>query len=80
MTIFSTRFGKSGYLKEALLEAILISMVGMVSSVTIPFIIPFTLKSPVVSTLSKSLEYVSGTKARKSLKVEPGFSNVISTS
>ena len=53
--MFSTRFGRSANLKDALSDRILISKVGMVSSVTFPLITPFTLKFPVVFTLSKFL-------------------------
>ena len=80
IAIFSTRFGKSGYLKDALLELILISKCGIVVSLFTPLIFPFTLKFPVVATFSMFLEYSLGITARKSLKSEPGFSKEISIS
>ena len=56
MFILSTRFGRLGYLNEALFDTIFISTVGMVVSDIKPLIIPSTLKSPEVSTPSKFLE------------------------
>ena len=53
--MFSTRLGSSANLKEALSDSILISNIGMVVSVDWPLIIPFILKLPLVSTLSKFL-------------------------
>ena len=52
--IFSTDFGKSGYLNEALFEAIEISNFGIVVSEYNPLAKPPTVKSPVVLILSKS--------------------------
>ena len=72
--------GKSGYLKAAFFEVMLISKVGIVSSVTRPLIVPLTLKFPVVSMLLMFLVYAAGNNAKKSLKELFVFSKVISTS
>ena len=42
MLMFSTLFGKSGYLKEALFETTLMSIFGMRSALEIPLISPET--------------------------------------
>ena len=76
ITIFSTDFGKSGYLKEALLEAISKLNFGIVVSVSIPFAKPETVKSPVVFTLAKFPAYASGITPKKFLNEEVGVLKV----
>ena len=80
ITISLTLLGISGYLKDALLERIFISIVGIVSSDSNPLIIPLTVKFPVVLTFSIFLEYVLGIIARKSLNEDSGFLKLMSMS
>ena len=70
--MFLTDFGKSLYLKEALLDNISILKVGTVVSVKSPFTFPFTSNFPVVSTPSKLPAYAAGIKPKKFLKSEDG--------
>ena len=56
ITIFFTDFGKLGYWKDALLEAIFTSKAGIVISVKFPLTFPLTENCPVVFTLSISPE------------------------
>ena len=51
ITIFSTDFGRSGYLNEALFDAMARLNLGIVLSLYNPFAKPDTLKSPVVFTV-----------------------------
>ena len=75
ITIFCTDFGRFGYLKDALFEAISILNLGTEVLEYKPFATPVTVKSPLVFTSFRLLEYCDGINPKKFLNEDVGVLN-----